>query len=90
MIAFAVRIALVALSLGSQMGLAVAAGPPKLDVGPSCDAAVRYALSLGRDNKACMNDEHTAQDAITKNWSQYSAIHKTQWVGMVNAGGPPS
>jgi hypothetical protein len=91
MIALTIRIALVALSLvGSQVGLAVAAGPPKLDVGPSCDAAVRFGLGFGRNKKACIDDENTARDAIAKSWSQYSADHKTLCVGMVNAGGPPS
>jgi hypothetical protein len=90
MIASAIRITFVALSIGTQAGLAVAAGPPKLDIRPSCEAAVRYALTAGRDEKACFDDERTAQDAVTKGWSQYSADDKAQCVGMVNAGGPPS
>jgi hypothetical protein len=90
MIASAIRITIVALSIAAQAGLAVAAGPPKLDTRPSCEAAVRFALTAGRDEKACFDDEHTAQDAVTKSWSQYSADDKTQCVGMVNAGGPPS
>ena len=90
MIASAIRITLVALSIAAQAGFAAAAGPPKLDIRPSCEAAVRFALTAGRDEKACLDDEHTAQDAVSKSWSQYSADHKTQCVGMVNAGGPPS
>ena len=90
MIASAIRITFVALSIGTQAGLAIAAGPPKLDIRPSCEAAVRFALTAGRDEKACFDDEHTAQDAVTKSWSRYSADDKTQCVGMVNAGGPPS
>ena len=88
--ASAIRTALVASSIAAQAGLAVAADPPKLDIRPSCEAAVRFALTAGRDEKACFDDEHTAQDAVTKSWSQYSADDKTQCVGMVNAGGPPS
>jgi len=90
MIASAIRITLVALSIAAQGGIAVAAGPPKLDIRPSCEAAVRFALTVGRDEKACFDDEHTAQEAVTKSWSEYSADDKTQCVGMVNAGGPPS
>jgi hypothetical protein len=44
MIPFVARIALVALSLGSQVGLATADGPAKLSVAPSCDAAARGAM----------------------------------------------
>jgi hypothetical protein len=57
MIAFVARIALVALSLGSQVGLAIADGPAKLNVAPSCDAAARGAVSLGRNAEACMDDD---------------------------------
>jgi hypothetical protein len=89
MIAFAVAIALVVISLGSQIGLAVAYSPPRLNAGPSCDAAARGAISLGR-NKDRMSDERDAKDALTKTWSQYSRVHKTQCVGMTNRGGPPS
>ena len=90
MIAFAVGIALVVMSLGSQIGLAVADSPPKLNAGPSCDAAARGAISNGRDKEACMGDERQAEDALTKNWSQYTGAHKTQCVGMTSRGGSPS
>ena len=90
MIAFAVRIALVVISLGSQIGLAVADSPPKFNAGPSCDAAARGAISNGRDKEACMGDERQAEDALTKNWSQYTGAHKTQCVGMTSRGGSPS
>ena len=82
MIAFVARIAIVVMSLGSQVELAVAQSPPKLNVGPSCNAAARHAISLGRNTEACMGDEREAEDELTKNWSQYSRAHKTQCVGM--------
>jgi hypothetical protein len=90
MIAFVARIAIVVMSLGSQVEFAVADGPPKLNVGPSCDAAARGAISLGRNAAACMGDERDAQVQLTNNWSQYSRAHKTQCVGMTTRGGPSS
>ena len=90
MIAFVVGITLVALSLGSQIRPALADSPPKLNAGPSCDAAVRGAISLGREKEACMGDEHEAEDVLTRNWSQYTRAHKTQCVGMTSRGGPQS
>ena len=90
MIAFAVGIALVVISLGLQVVFAVAGSPPKLKVGPSCDAAARGTISLGRDTQACMGDERDAQDMLTKNWSQYSRTHKTQCVGMTTRSGSSS
>ena len=90
MIAFVGRIAIVVMSLGSQVGLAVADSPPKLNVGPSCDAAGRGAISFGRTTEMCLDDEREAEDQLTKNWSQYSRAHKSQCVGMTSAGGPSS
>jgi hypothetical protein len=90
MIAFVARIAIVVMSLGSQGELAVADSPPKLNVGPSSDAAARAAISLGRNMEMCMGDERAAQDQLTNNWSQYSRAHRTQCVGMTTTGGPSS
>jgi hypothetical protein len=88
MIGFVATIALVALSLGSQVGLATADGPPKLNVAPSCDAAARG--SVGRNAQSCMDDEREAKDSLTKTWLQYSRAHKTPCVGMTTRGGPSS
>jgi hypothetical protein len=65
-------------------------GPPTLQVGTSCEAAGRGSVVLGRDKKACLGDETTAQDTLKKNWSKYSATDKTQCVGMATTGGPAS
>jgi hypothetical protein len=39
-------------------------GPPTLQVGSSCEAAGRGSVVLGRDKKACLADESTAQDTL--------------------------
>jgi hypothetical protein len=65
-------------------------GPPTLQVGPSCEAAGRGSVVLGRDKKACLADESTAQDTLRQNWSKYSAADKTQCIGMARTGGPAS
>jgi hypothetical protein len=88
MVAFIARIAIVVMSLGSQVGFAVADSPPKLNVGPSCNAPARGALSLGRNAEACMGDERVAQDQLANNSSQYSRAHKSQCVGMTTSCGP--
>jgi hypothetical protein len=87
MIALVARIAIVVMSLGSQVELTVADSPPKLNAGPSCNAVARDTISLGRNTGACMGDEREAEDQLTKNWSQYSRAHKSQCVGMTSAGG---
>ena len=69
---------------------ASAGGPPPLNVGPSCDAASRGAVILGRDKKACLADETTAQDTLKQNWSKYTAADKSECIGMVTTGGPAS
>ncbi len=67
-----------------------AGGPPTLQVGPSCEAAGRGSVVLGRDKKACLADETTAQDTLKQNWSKYAATDKAQCVGMASTGGPAS
>jgi hypothetical protein len=84
------RIALVAISLGLPVAIAFADSPPKLNVNPSCEAAARGAISAGRDKEACLADERTAEDALAQNWSKYNAADKTQCIGNVKTGGPPS
>jgi hypothetical protein len=89
MSAFA-RIAVLAVLLGAQTAMALADNPPTLNVGPSCDAAARGAIVIGRDKEACMGDENAALDVLKKNWTQYNSADKVQCVGNVRQGGPAS
>jgi hypothetical protein len=86
--AFAATLTLMAGLPGWQVASALADSPPKLNVSPSCAAAARGAISIGRDKEACMSDERAAQELLAKNWSQYSGTHKAQCVGMTTQGGP--
>src|SRR5262249_56123831 len=90
MSASANKIAIIVLMAALPATIARADSPPKLDVTPSCAAAARGAISAGRDKEACLADERTAQDALAQNWSKYNAADKTQCVGNVKTGGPPS
>jgi hypothetical protein len=95
MIARAVRTACIVTALGavgieSQAAPALGNTPPKLKVETSCEAAGRGAVMLGRNKEACLADETAAQDTLKQNWSKYSAVDKTQCVGMTTNGGPPS
>jgi hypothetical protein len=67
-----------------------AGGPPTLNVDPSCEAAGRGSVVLGRDKKACLGDETTAQDTLRQNWPKYAAADKNECIGMVTTGGPAS
>ena len=82
------KIAIAVLLLG--LPAAAADSPPKLDVSTSCNAAARGAISAGRDKESCLADERTAEDTLNQNWSKYSGADKTQCVGNVKTGGPPS
>jgi hypothetical protein len=64
--------------------------PPKLKVEPSCEAAGRGAVMLGRNKEACLADETAAQDTLKQNWSKYAASDKSDCLGMVTTGGPAS
>jgi hypothetical protein len=76
--------------VGCCIGAAAADNVPKLNVGPSCEAAARGAVAAGRDKEACLGDERQAQEQATKNWSQYRSADKEECVGMINKGGPAS
>jgi hypothetical protein len=78
------------VSSRAQNARARAGGPPELEVGSSCEAAGRGSVVLGRDKKACLGDETTAQDTLKQNWSKYAASDKNECVGMVKTGGPAS
>jgi hypothetical protein len=84
------RIAIAALLLGLQVAVAIADHLPKFDLAPTCAAVAKFAISAGRDQESCLDDEHTAANTIMQNWSRYSAADKTQCVGNVTTGGPPS
>jgi hypothetical protein len=66
------------------------AGPPVLQVGPSCEAAGRGAVLLGRNKEACLADENQALNTLKQNWSKYVASDKTLCIGMESTGGPAS
>jgi hypothetical protein len=87
--AFTVRIIGAAIAIATS-GVACAEGPPELDVSMSCRAAARGSATVGTDKQACLNDERTAKDALAKDWSNFSALARTQCVGMNRTGGPPS
>jgi hypothetical protein len=87
--AFIVRIAGAAIAIAMQ-GIAFAGGLADLDVRTSCNAAARGAVTADRSTQACLNDEQTAKEALTKDWSNFSPIIRTQCVGMNRTGGPPS
>jgi len=84
------KIAIAVVLLGLPAAAAPADGPPKLDVTVSCNGAARGAISAGRDRESCLADERAAQDVLAQNWSKFSAADKTQCIGNVNTGGPPS
>jgi hypothetical protein len=65
-------------------------GPPVLQVGPSCEAAGRGAVVLGRNKESCLADETAAQTTLKQNWSKYAANDKTLCIGMESTGGPAS
>jgi hypothetical protein len=65
-------------------------GPPTLQVGPSCEAAGRGAVVLGRNKEACLADENAALKTLRDNWPKYAANDKTLCIGMESTGGPAS
>ena len=65
-------------------------GPPVMQVGPSCEAAGRGAVVLGRNKEACLADENAALTTLRQNWAKYASNDKTLCIGMETTGGPAS
>jgi hypothetical protein len=61
------RIAVASLLLGLQVTVAVADDPPKLDVTITCNAAAQFAIVIGRDKDACLENERTAESTLAQN-----------------------
>ncbi|MBV9968801.1 MAG: hypothetical protein JO228_02365 [Xanthobacteraceae bacterium] len=61
-----------------------------MQVGPSCEAAGRGAVVLGRNKEACLADENAALSTLRQNWSKYAANDKALCIGMEATGGPAS
>ncbi len=74
----------------TALGRGGGGGPPTLQVGPSCEAAGRGAVVLGRNKEACLADENAALKTLRDNWSKYAANDKTLCIGMELTGGPAS
>jgi hypothetical protein len=83
-------IGLCAAGIGASSSAVRADTVPILKVGPSCEAAGRGSVVLGRNKEACLADETTAQQSLKKGWSTYSAEDKQQCIGMAKSGGPAS
>ncbi len=77
-------------ALGASLSAVRADAVPVLQVGPSCEAAGRGSVVLGRNKEACLADETTAQQSLKKGWSTYSGVDKQQCIGMTKSGGPAS
>jgi hypothetical protein len=74
----------------SQTARGRGGGPPVLQVGPSCAAAGRGAVVLGRNKESCLADETAALNTLKQNWYKYAASDKTLCIGMESTGGPAS
>ena len=82
--------ALLLSAMALAPSVALADGPPKLNVGTSCQAAARSAVALGRDKQACLTDEKEAQETLTKNWNSNTKANQKLCVEENTTGGPSS
>jgi hypothetical protein len=77
---------------GSRPSVAAPNIVPKLNVRPSCESPARRIVANGHANgsETCLKKEREAHGALIKNWSGYVTADKTNCVGKVSHGGPPS
>src|SRR6185312_10171639 len=74
--------------LASQLVLA-ADRPPKLNIEPSCRAAVAVG-TIGRTKQACLDDENKARSDLDGRWANFAAADQARCTSMAGRGGRPS
>ena len=74
------------LVLGSQLIL-VSDHVPTLNVAASCRAVAAIQLADSQNYDACMRDENSARDELTKSWQSFSAPERTRCIGEATTGG---
>lgn len=82
-----------ALSLGSQLIVAVADTVPTFNVQPNCQAALEddpSDMNVRQNVESCVNDEREARDELKSNWSHYPAADKTRCISEATMGGQAS
>lgn len=65
------------LVLGSHMLIAVASGPPSIDVQKMCRSSASAMVSISGDSandyQTCLSDEQAARDQLAKDWASFPA-----------------
>ena len=80
----------VILFAASGPGIAAPDVVPRLDTRPSCESPGRKAMSHTGSIKVCLDSENEAHAALVRHWSQYPKSDKSDCIGKVTRGGPPS
>jgi hypothetical protein len=80
----------VILFAGSSLGIAAPDVVPKLDTRPSCESPGRKAMAHRGSIKVCLTSENEAHAALVRHWPQYPKSDKSDCIGKVTKGGPPS
>jgi hypothetical protein len=83
----------VILFAATSPGIAAADVVPKLDTRPTCDSPGRKAMAHRGSTgsiEVCLASENEAHAALVRHWSQYPKSDKSDCVGKVTKGGPPS
>lgn len=74
-----------ALTLGTQLIIAIANGVPSFNIEPSCKVAGNTGGDLRRD--ACLRTEREARDQLGKEWNGFAAADRTRCVETSMMGG---
>jgi hypothetical protein len=80
----------VALSLATQMVVAVVDRMPQFEVEPTCRAAARAAPQMSENMDSCVRQERTARDNVQKTWMQFRASDRAHCTSLTQIGPQPS
>ncbi len=64
---------------------------PKFNVEKSCSRVSSVTTAIRqRDSSACERDEKDARSKLGEQWSHFTAAQRSDCIGLVSMGGPPS
>ncbi len=76
--------------LSAGFAIPIADGPPTLAVEQGCREAARADPLKQITAEACMGQERSAREQLTKDWATFSAGDRTHCLRLTNIGGMPS
>ena len=79
---------LLAILVVASVSTAGAQGVPKIDIGPSCQAAAAGSLGVNQDFEGCRKSEEAARDLLVQQWDSFPTADRNSCFRLTTTGTP--